>query len=253
MTDFTVVIPARMASSRLPDKPLADIAGLPMVVRVARQAMQSVASRVLVATDHEAVRAACAAHGVEAVMTRADHASGTDRLAEVATLTGLPDEAVLVNVQGDEPLIEPALIDRLAALLDDGAMPMATLAHPIRDADEMFNPNVVKAVVDRDGRALYFSRAPIPFARDAFAVGRDALPDGLPVLRHIGMYAYRAGFLKTYAALAPAPLEIFESLEQLRALWYGYPIAVAVVDEAPMAGVDTPEDLARVRRHFIRT
>jgi 3-deoxy-manno-octulosonate cytidylyltransferase (CMP-KDO synthetase) len=251
MTDFTVVIPARMASSRLPNKPLADIAGLPMVVRVARQARLSSATRVLVATDHEAVLAACAAHDIEAVMTRADHASGTDRLAEVAEQLGLADDAVLVNVQGDEPLIDPTLIDCLAALLADGALPMATLAHPIHDAADMFNPNVVKAVIDRAGRALYFSRAPIPFARDAFAERRDVLPDGLPVLRHIGMYAYRSGFLKTYTALAPAPLEIFESLEQLRALWYGYPIAVAVVDEAPAAGVDTAEDLARVRQYFI--
>ncbi|BEV73578.1 MULTISPECIES: 3-deoxy-manno-octulosonate cytidylyltransferase [unclassified Paludibacterium] len=251
MTGFVVVIPARMASSRLPGKPLADIAGVPMVVRVARQALQSEATRVLVATDHADVQAACRAHGIEVVMTRADHASGTDRLAEVAEQLALADDAVLVNVQGDEPLIDPALINRLAGLLDDAALPMATLAHPIADAAEMFNPNVVKAVVDSHGRALYFSRAPIPFARDAFAAGRDSLPDGLPVLRHIGMYAYRAGFLRTYARLAPAPLETFEALEQLRALWYGYPIAVATVDAAPAPGVDTPEDLARVRQLFI--
>jgi len=251
MTAFTVVIPARLASSRLPNKPLADIAGLPMVVRVARQALKSAAARVLVATDHPDVQTACAAHGIEALMTRADHASGTDRLAEVAELLGLTDEAVLVNVQGDEPLIDPALIDRLASLLEDGALPMATLAHPIHEAADLFNPNVVKTVLDHTGRAMYFSRAPIPFARDAFAAGRDNLPHGLPALRHIGMYAYRAGFLKTYAALAPSPLETFEALEQLRALWYGYAIAVAVVDEAPAAGVDTPEDLERVRRLFI--
>lgn len=251
MTGFAVVIPARMASSRLPGKPLADIAGVPMVVRVARQALQSQASQVLVATDHAEVQAACWAHGIEVVMTHADHASGTDRLAEVAEQLALADDAVLVNVQGDEPLIDPALINRLAGLLEDAALPMATLAHPIADAAEMFNPNVVKAVVDSHGRALYFSRAPIPFARDAFATGRDSLPDGLPVLRHIGMYAYRAGFLRTYARLAPAPLETFEALEQLRALWYGYPIAVATVDAAPAPGVDTPEDLARVRQLFI--
>lgn len=248
---FIVVIPARMASSRLPGKPLADIAGLPMVVRVARQARASAASRVLVATDHPDVAAACAAHGVEALMTREDHASGTDRLAEVVARLELPDDAVLVNVQGDEPLIEPALIDRLAGLLDDPALPMATLAHPIHDAADMFRPNVVKVVLDRAGNALYFSRAPIPFARDAFADDRTALPAGLPVLRHIGMYAYRAGFLRTYAGLEPGPLDRFESLEQLRALWYGYRIAVATVDDAPAAGVDTPEDLERVRRQFI--
>lgn len=245
---FTVVIPARMASSRLPNKPLADIAGLPMVVRVARQAERSQADRVLVATDHPDVCAACARHGIEAVMTRADHASGTDRIAEVVDRLGLADDRVLVNLQGDEPLIDPLLIDRVAGLLANGQAEMATLAHPIADAAEMFNPNVVKAVVDRAGRALYFSRAPIPFARDGFAVDRSQLPADLPVLRHIGIYAYRAGFLKTYAALQPAPLETCEVLEQLRALWYGYSIAVATVAEAPAAGVDTPEDLERVRR-----
>ena len=248
--EFIVVIPARMASSRLPNKPLADIGGLPMVVRVARQALKSHAARVLVATDHADVVDACLQHGIEAVLTRADHACGTDRLAEVVQQLSLGDDAVLVNVQGDEPLIEPGLIDRLAGLLDDATLPMATLAHPLTSAAEMFNPNVVKVVLDQRGRALYFSRAPIPYARDAFAVDRGALPAGLPVLRHIGMYAYRAGFLKTYTELAPAPLETFEALEQLRALWYGYPIAVATVDDAPPAGVDTPEDLARVQGMF---
>jgi 3-deoxy-manno-octulosonate cytidylyltransferase (CMP-KDO synthetase) len=248
--EFIVVIPARMASSRLPNKPLADIGGLPMVVRVARQALKSHAARVLVATDHADVVDACLQHGIEAVLTRADHACGTDRLAEVVQQLSLGDDAVLVNVQGDEPLIEPGLIDRLAGLLDDATLPMATLAHPLTSAAEMFNPNVVKVVLDQRGRALYFSRAPIPYARDAFAVDRGALPAGLPVLRHIGMYAYRAGFLKTYTELAPAPLETFEALEQLRALWYGYPIAVATVDDAPPAGVDTPEDLARVQGLF---
>jgi 3-deoxy-manno-octulosonate cytidylyltransferase (CMP-KDO synthetase) len=248
--EFIVVIPARMASSRLPNKPLADIGGVPMVVRVARQALKSHAARVLVATDHADVVDACLQHGIEAVLTRADHACGTDRLAEVAQQLALGDDAVLVNVQGDEPLIEPGLIDRLAGLLDDATLPMATLAHPLTGAAEMFNPNVVKVVLDQRGRALYFSRAPIPYARDAFAIDRGALPAGLPVLRHIGMYAYRAGFLKTYTELAPAPLETFEALEQLRALWYGYPIAVATVDDAPPAGVDTPEDLARVQGMF---
>ena len=248
--EFIVVIPARMASSRLPNKPLADIGGVPMVVRVARQALKSHAARVLVATDHADVVDACLQHGIEAVLTRADHACGTDRLAEVAQQLALGDDAVLVNVQGDEPLIEPGLIDRLAGLLDDATLPMATLAHPLTGAAEMFNPNVVKVVLDQRGRALYFSRAPIPYARDAFAIDRGVLPAGLPVLRHIGMYAYRAGFLKTYTELAPAPLETFEALEQLRALWYGYPIAVATVDDAPPAGVDTPEDLARVQGLF---
>lgn len=250
-TAFSVVIPARMASSRLPGKPLADIAGVPMVVRVALQAQKSRAARVLVATDHLSVREACEAHGIEALMTRADHACGTDRLAEVAATLGLPEHEVLVNVQGDEPLIDPVLIDRLAGLLDDASIPMATLAHPLSSAAEMFNPNVVKVALDQRGNALYFSRAPIPYARDAFAADPGVLPAGLPVFRHIGMYAYRAGFLKTYTQLAPSPLETFEALEQLRALWYGYPIAVATVDAAPPAGVDTPEDLARVRSLFV--
>ncbi|NHR04092.1 3-deoxy-manno-octulosonate cytidylyltransferase [Chromobacterium haemolyticum] len=244
---FCVVIPARLASSRLPGKPLADIAGKPMVARVAEQAAKSGASRVIVATDHDDVLSACRAHGVEALMTRADHASGTDRLAEVAQALKLADDEIVVNVQGDEPLIDPALIDQLAALLAAGDAPVATLAHPFRDAADMFNPNVVKTVLDHAGRALYFSRAPIPYARDAFAQDASALPADLPVLRHIGMYAYQAGFLKTYNRLEPAPLERFEALEQLRVLWHGFAIKVAVVESAPPAGVDTPEDLERVR------
>ncbi|WP_028537011.1 3-deoxy-manno-octulosonate cytidylyltransferase [Paludibacterium yongneupense] len=250
MSAFTVVIPARMASSRLPGKPLADIAGVPMVVRVAQQAQKSAAGGVIVATDHDAVLAACREHGVEAVATRADHACGTDRLAEVVDILALAVSDIVVNVQGDEPLIEPELIDRLAGLLAAGDAPMATLAHPLASIDEMFNPNVVKVVLDHAGRALYFSRAPIPYARDDFALQATALPSGLPALRHIGMYAYQAGFLKTYTALAPAALERFEALEQLRVLWHGYAIKVAVVDQAPHAGVDTADDLARVRALF---
>lgn len=248
MADFLVVIPARMASSRLPGKPLADLAGKPMVVRVAEQARQSAARRVIVATDHPDVMAACAQHGVEACLTRSDHASGTDRLAEVATQLALSPSAIVVNVQGDEPLIDPQLIDQLAELMAASGAPMATLAHPLADAQEFFNPNVVKVVTDDAGRALYFSRAPIPYARDAFAQDASVLPPGLPALRHIGMYAYQAGFLAQYSALAPAPLEAFEALEQLRVLWHGYPIMVATVAAAPAAGVDTPEDLVRVRR-----
>ncbi|MFB9168045.1 3-deoxy-manno-octulosonate cytidylyltransferase [Chromobacterium piscinae] len=250
MNGFVVVIPARMASSRLPGKPLADIAGKPMVVRVAEQAAKSRASRVVVATDHADILAACAAHGVEAVLTREDHASGTDRLAEVAAKLALPDDALVVNVQGDEPLIQPELIDRLAELLAAGDAPVATLAHALNDAADHFNPNVVKVVLDKNGRALYFSRAPIPYARDVYAADRSALPAGLPVYRHIGMYGYRAGFLAAYAGLEPGPLEQYEALEQLRVLWHGYSIAVALADEAPAAGVDTPEDLERVRRLF---
>ncbi|MCW3481113.1 3-deoxy-manno-octulosonate cytidylyltransferase [Neisseriaceae bacterium JH1-16] len=247
MTGFSVVIPARLASTRLPGKPLADIAGKPMVVRVAEQAAKSAARRVVVATDHADILAACAAHGIEAVLTRADHASGTDRLAEVAELLSMPDDEIVVNVQGDEPLIDPVLIDQVAQLLADSAAPMATAAHPIGDAREFFNPNVVKVVCNAAGHALYFSRAPLPWARDVFAQDASVLPAGLPALRHIGLYAYRAGFLSTYAQLAPSPLEQFEALEQLRVLWHGHAIAVAEVAEAPAAGVDTPEDLERVR------
>ncbi|CUA85055.1 3-deoxy-D-manno-octulosonate cytidylyltransferase [Gulbenkiania indica] len=247
MTGFVVVIPARLASSRLPNKPLADIGGLPMVVRVARQAARSRAARVVVATDHVSIADACAEHGVEALMTRIDHASGTDRLAEVAALLGLKAGTVVVNVQGDEPLIDPAAIDRLASHAAASAAPVSTLAHPIKDTTDFFNPNVVKVVTDAAGRALYFSRAPIPFARDAFAHQTDALPAGLPALRHIGLYAYKAGFLATYTTLTPAPLETFEALEQLRVLWHGHGIDVVVLDEAPPAGVDTLADLERVR------
>ncbi|WP_174875494.1 3-deoxy-manno-octulosonate cytidylyltransferase [Vogesella oryzae] len=247
MNGFLVVIPARLSSSRLPEKPLADIGGKPMVVRVAERARLSAANRVVVATDHPRIVAACEQYGVEVVLTRADHPSGTDRLAEVASLLALADDTVVVNVQGDEPLIEPALIDRLAALLQESRAPMATLAHDIHSAADMFNPNVVKVALDKQGHALYFSRAPIPYARDAFATSKESLPAGLPVYRHIGMYAYRASLLHTYSQLAPAPLEQFEALEQLRMLWHGHAIAVECVAEAPAAGVDTPEDLERVR------
>lgn len=244
---FTVLIPARLASTRLPDKPLADIAGKPMVVRVAEQARRSQAQRVVVASDSDRIVQACRLHGIDAVLTRADHASGTDRLAEAASQLGLGDPAVVVNVQGDEPLIAPALIDEVAALLE--ARPdadMGTAAHPISDAAEFRNPNVVKVVTDASGLALYFSRAPIPWWRDGFAQGVDALPQPAP-LRHVGIYAYRCGFLRRFPQLPPAPLEQLESLEQLRALWHGHRIAVHVTAQAPGAGVDTPEDLARVR------
>lgn len=250
MSAFCVVVPARMASSRLPGKPLVDIAGEPMVVRVARQAGLSRASKVLVATDHPAVSDACEAHGVAVVMTRADHPSGTDRLAEVARILALDDQDIVVNVQGDEPLIDPVLIDQLADLLASGDDAVATLAHPLHDVADMFNPNVVKVVCNKVQRALYFSRAPIPFARDAFASEPAGLPAGMPVLRHIGMYAYRTGFLRQYSALAPSPLEQFEALEQLRVLWHGHSIVVGVLGMAPEGGVDTPEDLARVRARF---
>lgn len=247
---FTVLIPARLASTRLPDKPLADLGGAPMVVRVAQRARLSQAARCVVAADHEAIVKACCTHGVEAVLTRGDHPSGSDRLAEACTRLGLADDAIVVNVQGDEPLIEPALIDAVARLLvarPDAAM--GTAAHPIDNVADFTNPNVVKVVLDARQLALYFSRAPIPWWRDGFAQGITALPQPAP-LRHIGIYAYRAGFLRQFPALEPAPIETGEALEQLRALWHGHRIAVHVTPDAPGPGVDTPDDLARVRRLY---
>lgn len=245
---FTVLIPARYASTRLPGKPLLDVAGKPLVVRVAERARASGAQRSVIATDDERIRAAAEAHGMEAIMTRADHPTGTDRLAEAAQALRLGDDAVVVNVQGDEPLLEPALIRGVAEELRlhaDAAI--ATACHPIDDPAEAFNPNVVKVVLDRAGYALYFSRATIPWAREAFARGRDAIPEGLPLYRHYGLYAYRAGFLRRYPTLAEAPIERFEALEQLRALWYGERIVVRVTSGTPAPGVDTHEDLERVR------
>jgi 3-deoxy-manno-octulosonate cytidylyltransferase (CMP-KDO synthetase) len=246
---FTVIIPARLASTRLPGKPLADLGGKPMVVRVAERAALSGALQVIVATDHADILAACHAHGVAAHLTRADHLSGTDRIAEVAAAIGLAPDAVVVNVQGDEPLIDPALVAATAALIS-ADVPMATAAHPIASADDLFNPNVVKVVLDARGRALYFSRAAIPWHRDGFAHSTTVLPVGLQALRHIGLYAYSQAFLQAYSGLPVSPLEQIEALEQLRVLWNGYAIAVHLADEAPAAGVDTPADLARVRRHY---
>ncbi|MEX6503211.1 3-deoxy-manno-octulosonate cytidylyltransferase [Pseudomonas zhanjiangensis] len=246
---FTVVIPARYASTRLPGKPLQDIAGKPMIQHVWQQACKSSAERVVVATDDARIVEACRAFGAEVLLTRADHNSGTDRLAEVATALGLPDDAIVVNVQGDEPMIPPAIIDQVAANL--AAHPqaaIATLAEPIEEAAALFNPNVVKVVSDRDGLALTFSRAPLPWARDAFAASQEALPDGVPYRRHIGIYAYRTQFLHDFVAWGPCWLEDSECLEQLRALWHGVRIHVADALQAPPAGVDTPQDLERVRR-----
>lgn len=247
--DYAVIIPARMASSRLPDKPLADIAGVPMVVRVAQRAAQSGASRVVVAADDARIVQTCASHGVEALLTRTDHASGSDRLAEACQRLGLSDEALVVNVQGDEPLIPPALIDEVARVLAERPeASMGTAAHAIHDLAEYTNPNVVKVVMDARQLALYFSRAPIAWWRDGLldTGGFKALPDPAP-LRHIGIYSYRAGFLRQFPQLPPAPIETLESLEQLRALWHGHRIAVHVTEAAPGPGVDTPADLARVR------
>jgi 3-deoxy-manno-octulosonate cytidylyltransferase (CMP-KDO synthetase) len=243
---FSALIPARLASTRLPNKPLADIGGLPMVVRVAQRAAASGAARVVVAADDPTIVDACARHGVQALLTRTDHASGSDRLAEACTQLGLDDGGVVVNVQGDEPLIDPQLIARTARLLTQRPdCVMATAAHAITDAADFANPNVVKVVLDAQERALYFSRAPIPCWRDGPASA--ALPPMPAALRHIGLYAYRVAFLRRFPTLAPAPLEVAEALEQLRVLWHGERIAVHVSESAPGPGVDTPQDLARVR------
>ena len=250
MSGFVVLIPARMSSSRLPRKALADIHGKPMVVRAAEQAAKSRAGRVVVATDHEEIFAACQAHNIEVVMTGEYHESGTTRLAEAAQLLGLSADTVVVNVQGDEPLIDPKLVDQTAAVLVENGAPMATAAHEIHDFDEFMNPNVVKVVLCRQGRALYFSRAPIAYPRDSMRAGERTLPQADAPLRHIGIYAYRAGFLNECAQMSASPLENIESLEQLRVLWHGHPIAVEIVAQAPAAGVDTQEALERVRAVF---
>lgn len=253
MAGFKIVIPARFASSRLPGKPLADICGKPMVVRVLERVRDAGADEVCVATDHEGVAEAVRAAGGSVVLTRADHPSGTDRLAEVVAKLGWDDETLVVNVQGDEPLIDPALVSRVAQVLaEDPEASIATASHPIDEPEEIFNPNVVKVVCDRREHALYFSRASIPWARDAFAEGARCPPVGFVMQRHIGLYAYRAAFLRHYADLEPSPLEHWEALEQLRALWHGYRVRVLAIDTAPPAGVDTPADLERVRRVFDR-
>ncbi len=247
---FTVLVPARLGSVRLPGKPLADIAGLPMIVRVAQNAARSSAERVIVAADDASIVSACEAHGVSVLLTRNDHPTGSDRLAEACALLGLDGTDVVVNVQGDEPLLEPALIDSCAELLARHTdCVMGTAAHAIASADELDNPNVVKVVLDAAGRALYFSRAPIPWWRDARADGKAPISRPAP-LRHIGLYAYQAGFLRRFPKLAVSPLETIEALEQLRVLWHGERIAVEVTDARPGPGVDTPEDLARVRALF---
>jgi 3-deoxy-manno-octulosonate cytidylyltransferase (CMP-KDO synthetase) len=251
---FTVIIPARLASTRLPNKPLADLGGKPMIVRVAERAALSGAAQVIVATDHADIYQACVQHGIAVRMTRADHPSGSDRIAEVAAALGLRDDAVVVNVQGDEPLIDPELVNATAALID-AETPMATAAHPIDNMADMLNPNVVKVVLDSGGRAMYFSRAAIPWHRDSFsladatATGDGTAPQGRP-LRHIGLYAYTNRFLQRYPTLPPSPLESIEALEQLRVLWHRIPIAVHITHGTPAPGIDTPEDLERARKHF---
>lgn len=256
--DFVALIPARLASTRLPDKPLADLGGRPMVVRVAERARAAGAKRVVVATDARRVVDAVRDAGFEAIETRADHPSGTDRLAEAADALGLDDASIVVNVQGDEPLIDPMLVRSVAQCL--AASPdcaVATAAHPLADVAAWLDPNVVKLVRDRAGRALYFTRAPIPFARDAMQGFPSQLPRALPrafaaqrPLRHVGVYAYRVSYLRAHATLEPSPLEAIESLEQLRAIWHGYRIAVHLAEQAGEGGVDTPADLERVRAHW---
>ncbi|GGD91089.1 3-deoxy-manno-octulosonate cytidylyltransferase [Caballeronia grimmiae] len=255
---FIAVIPARLASTRLPNKPLADLGGKPMVVRVAERARAAGASQVLVATDSDRVVEAARDHGIEVMLTRSDHPTGTDRLAEVATRLNWDDDAIVVNVQGDEPLIDPQLVRDVAAhLAAHRECAIATAAHRIHDPADVFNPNVVKVVLDANSVALYFSRAPIPWSRDAWQLqwpdvaALSALPAvSENVLRHIGLYAYRAKFLRGFPNLAQAPIEAAEALEQLRALWHGERIAVRVTHDAPPPGVDTPADLARVQALF---
>lgn len=248
---FTVIIPARLKSSRLPDKPLADICGEPMVVRTARRAALSGADRTIVAVDNRAVLDVVEAAGFEAVLTRADHPTGTDRLSEVVERLGLADDEIVVNLQGDEPVMPPYVLEQVAAVLEEHPeSQMATAAHPITDIESFMNPNVVKVVLDAEGHAITFSRAPVPWPRDAFREDKTKLPENLGALHHIGLYAYRAGFLRRFPTLEQAPLEKTESLEQLRALYYGDRISVMVLDEALPAGVDTAEDLERVRRYY---
>ncbi len=269
MLAFHVVIPARFNSTRLPGKPLLLIGGQPMVVRVAEQAAQSGAQQIWIATDHQPIMAAVHKHGFKACMTKADHPSGTDRIAEVVEQHNWPDDTIVVNVQGDEPLIPPQLIRAVAQHLHDHPeCAMATACHPIHDEASMRNPNIVKAVLDKDGNAMYFSRAPIPYPRDLFAASSlqgDLLAGSCPlrsdsvvgesgqlssVLRHIGIYAYRASFLRAYSQLAPAAIEQIEALEQLRALWHGYKIGVTITQDAPPSGVDTEADLIAAREIF---
>lgn len=242
---FTVIIPARYQSTRLPGKPLADICGKPMIQWVYEQASKAGADRVIIATDDSRIEAVVKGFGGDVCMTSPNHESGTERLAEVIDKCGIASDEIVVNVQGDEPLIPPSIIRQVAKNLADSIAPMATLAVTIDEEEDVFNPNAVKVVTDAEGYALYFSRAAIPWDRDAFAKGETLTAN--PLLRHIGIYAYRAGFINTYINWQPSVLEKIECLEQLRVLWYGEKIHVAVAKEAPAAGVDTQEDLDKVR------
>lgn len=252
---FGVIIPARYGSTRLPGKALLDLGGKPMIVRVLEVAQLAGAAFTLVATDDERIARAVHEAGGEAVLTSPDHATGTDRLAEVARVKQLDPQLIVVNLQGDEPALPASLLSTVAAALQaTPAAAIATLATPLRLRTEAFDPNLVKVVTDRDGLALYFSRAPIPWLRGDFGwtPGAAPLPAGVPFLRHIGVYAYRVGRLLELSAASSAPLELAESLEQLRALWLGMRIRVAVIDEAPPAGVDTEDDARRIQLHYAR-
>jgi len=244
---FHVVIPARYASSRLPGKSLLDIAGKPMIQHVYERALESGAEEVIVATDDQRIADAVGACGATVCMTRTDHKSGTDRIAEVAAARQWPDDQIVVNLQGDEPMMPPGLVSRVAHELQaDADAVMSTVCVPTRDSDAVFDPNIVKVVMDASRYALYFSRAPIPWSRDTFSGGGHTLPEGVDYYRQFGLYAYRAGFLRMFTELSHCPLEDVESLEQLRALYHGYKIRLAVVDHEPPHGVDTPEDLGFV-------
>ena len=250
MTDFIAVVPARLGSTRLPNKPLLDIAGKPMVVHVAEKAKASGARAVWIATDNMEVAKCAWRFEFDAMLTSANCASGTERVAELVRQQKLPDSTIVVNVQGDEPLLDPALIGEVAEHLANSNTEMATMCHRIQSREEMFNPNIVKVVIDARGDAIYFSRAPVPYARETFSSDTSALPRDFAAYRHLGLYAYRAGFLQRYCDLTASPLEDAEALEQLRVLWHGYKISVKVTERLAQAGVDTPEDLERVRRHL---
>ena len=248
---FTVVIPARYDSTRLPGKPLVDIAGKPMLQHVYERAQESGAENIIIATDDQRVAEAAAEFSAEVCMTSSEHSSGTERLSEVVTKLGLNNDEIVVNLQGDEPLMPPALIHQVAQnLAEHSQASVATLAEKIHTAAELFDPHAVKVISDQNGYAIYFSRAPIPWDRDAFSITTEKLPEQSLHFRHIGLYAYRAEFIQEYVGWPACELERMESLEQLRMLWYGHKIHVAEADESAVAGVDTEADLARARQVF---
>ena len=247
MSGFSVIIPARFGSSRLPGKPLLDLGGKTVLQRVYEQATKSNAKEVIIATDDERISDVASQFADQVIMTSPDHESGTDRLQEVVKKIALADESIVVNVQGDEPLIPPAVINQVAANLAEADASIATLCEPIDDEATAFDPNAVKVVFNRQGIALYFSRAPIPWSRETFSAAGGALPSHIKLYRHIGIYAYRVSFLHDFVAWGPCPLEQTECLEQLRAMWHGHRIHVARALETPPAGIDTQADLDRVR------